>query len=155
MSPISGAALLGKVVKNQPEDDERTNAFGLLSYARAYAEAGIHLDANKLTEGHRAAPVEFLLMHSIELYLKSFLRLNDYSVKEIFGHKFAWLASKAEAHGLKLDDEDRYVIEVMAHTDAYPRSRYIKTGYFVKSPPEALVRTCLSFDQSVCAALRA
>jgi len=100
----------------------------LLSYARAYAEAGARLNAERLTEGHRDAPVQFL-MHSIELYLKSFLRLSGRTVKQVWGHNFAWLAKEAEAHGLPLDDQDRYVIEVMVHTDAWSRSRYIETGF--------------------------
>ena len=153
MSPVSGAALLGGVLKKQPPTDERTNPIGLLHYARAYAEAGVHLKGAKLTEGHRDAPVDFLLMHSIELYLKSFLRLRGFAVKQLWGHDFAWLAKEAEAHGLTFDDEDRNVIEVMVHTDAWSRARYIKTGFTVKATPEAFIRTCLSFDRSVSDAL--
>lgn len=127
---------------------------GLLNFARAYAEAGARLNTEKLTEGHRDAPVQFLLMHAIELYLKSFLRLSGYTVKQLRNHKFAWLAKEAEANGLVLDDEDRYVIEVMVHTDAWSRSRYIETGFRVHAAEEALMHTCLSFDQSVSEVLR-
>jgi hypothetical protein len=68
--PISGAALLGAVERKRQEvdRDDRTTPIGLLLFARAYSEAGAHLhhqDAN-LTEGHRASPVQFLLMQSIE-----------------------------------------------------------------------------------------
>jgi hypothetical protein len=31
---------------------------GLLNFARAYAEASVHLNATKLAEGHREAPVQ-------------------------------------------------------------------------------------------------
>ncbi len=76
--PISGAALLGAVERKrqQATDNERTTPIGLLLFARAYAEAGTHLhrQAGNLAEGHRGAPVQFNLMHSIELYLKAFLR---------------------------------------------------------------------------------
>src|SRR5262245_3068785 len=115
--PISGAALLGAIEqKHQPDADERTTAIGLFLFARAYAEAGAHLHQAMLTEGHREAPVQFLLMHGIELYLKAFLRLKGFKPKQLeknLRHRFGKIAKKAEAHGLVINDEDRYVIETM------------------------------------------
>jgi hypothetical protein len=153
--PISGAALLGAVERRHAQQ-ERVTPLGLLNYARAYAEAGIHLHATKLVEGHRDAPIDFLLMHSIELYLESFLRVRGESVKGLvrLRHNYGKIARKAEAHGLVLDDEDRYVIEIMEHTRAWSRSRYIETGFRLKASAEALIRTCRSFDQLVSDAIR-
>lgn len=159
--PISGAALLGAVERKLQEVDRegRTTPIGLLLFARAYAEAGVHLNQQeaRLTEGHRGAPVQFLLMHSIELYLKSFLRLRGFTPKQLekkLGHKFAKIAKEAEACGLVFNDEERYVIDAMEHTRAWTRSRYIETGFATSATPEALIRTCLSFDESVSAALK-
>jgi hypothetical protein len=51
-APVSGAALLGAAFKQrkgkQDDSDERTTSIGLFLYARAYAEAGVHLHRMKL-----------------------------------------------------------------------------------------------------------
>lgn len=138
-------------------DDDRTNPFGLFNYARSYWQSGVSLHGAKIKVTHPHAPVTLLLAHAIELYIKSFLRLQGMSVNDIksaFGHDFRKLLTEAEARGLHFDDEDRVVVEVLTEQETIRRSRYIETGSFSRPTLRALSATCRSLDESVSAALK-
>lgn len=135
-------------------DEERTTARGLFGYSRAYWSAGVHLDEAKLKDGHASAPVRFLLYHSIELYLKTFLRVQGLNVKQLYqlGHEHRKLGKRAVSRGLELMDEDLDLLRLMDQTDAYLRSKYIETG-FVSSPSiKALRSLCDRLDDMVARA---
>ncbi len=135
-------------------DEERTTARGLFGYSRAYWSAGVHLDEAKLKERHASAPVRFLLYHSIELYLKTFLRVQGLNVKQLYqlGHEHRKLGKRAVSRGLELMDEDLDLLRLMDQTDAYLRSKYIETG-FVSSPSiKALRSLCDRLDDMVARA---
>ena len=123
---------------------------------RAYWSAGVHLDEAKLKEGHaqRLLRVRFLLYHSIELYLKTFLRVQGLNVKQLYqlGHEHRRLGKRAVSRGLELMDEDLDLLRLIDQTDAYLRSKYIETG-FVSSPSiKALRSLCDRLDDMVARA---
>lgn len=138
------------------DEDDRTTAFGLFNYARSYWRSAAALDEAKPKVTHPDAPVIFLYVHSIELYFKSFLRLNGLTVQELrsrdLGHRVCCLADKARSYGLQFDDEDLEVLALIVGMDLLDL-RYIKTGPFRRPTPEALDRTCKSLDDSIGQAL--
>ncbi len=140
------------------DQDERTTPFGLFNYARSYWRSAATLDEAKLKLTHPDAPVLFLYVHALELYLKSLLRLNGMTVQELrsrdLGHRVCCLADKARSYGLQYEDEDLEVIALIVGMDLLDL-RYIKTGPFRRPAPEALDRTCKSLDDSIGKALKA
>jgi hypothetical protein len=140
------------------DEAARVTPLGLFNFAETYWTAAKALKRSKARSTHRESPIRFLYYHSIELYLKAFLRLNDLSPQELrskkFGHSTRALTERAEKLGLDFDDEDRDVFALMSDTDAIIRSRYLQTGYFQWPSLEALNRTCKSLRVSVRDALR-
>ena len=144
----------------QIEDDEgRTNSMGLFNTAEAYWMSAVALEEAKVRCGHADSPVRFLYYHSIELYLKAFLREKGHSVDELcegkkFGHHTTKITKRTEELGLSFTEEDREVFAIMGDTDAVIRSRYIRTGPFTWPTFEALNATCENLRGSVGAALK-
>lgn len=124
------------------EEDERTNAMGLLSFAHSYWEAAVVLQNTPREAVHRDSPRDYLYYHAIELYLKAYLRLKGRSVAQLrkIGHGIDKLHAAAVEAGLTDDPEDRAVIACIG--DNYLPSRYIRTGAFRRPTPEALWGVC-------------
>jgi len=135
-------------VEQELDTEARTTPFGMFNMAESYFRAARALKAAKLKGTHPDHPVAFLYYHSIELYLKSFLRLHGHSAKELasrkFGHQTAALVGRADQLGLELMDEDREILDLMANTDAVIRSRYLLIGAFYWPTIDGLDRVCKS-----------
>jgi hypothetical protein len=58
---------------------ELTTALGLFNYALSYRAAADKLQICKVRATHPHAPVPFAYYHSLELYLKAFLRAHGLS----------------------------------------------------------------------------
>lgn len=140
------------------DEAERVTPIGLFNFAETYWTAAKALKRSKARSTHRESPIRFLYYHSIELYLKAFLRLHGHTPQQLrskkFGHSTRDLTERAEKLGLEFDDEDRDVFGLMSDTDAIIRSRYLQTGYFEWPTLEALNRVCKSLRVSVGDALR-
>ena len=154
--------ILNKVWKNlcnyfkKPDDvdherERRTTPVGLFHYAHSYA-----LSATKLREEttidatHPDAPVSFLYKHAIELYLKSFLRLNGVSVKQLrsqkYGHNTKKLVNKARRFGLAVTDEQKS--QILMVQDAI-LDRYIETGVHTAPTLDALHALCVYLNNEI------
>lgn len=129
--------------------DDRTTAIGLLNYAHAYWSSAVALQKSQLSGPHSQAPTEFLYYHAIELYLKSYLRSQDFSVKQItnVGHDVRKLGALLESKGLDLLEDDKAVLGLIPRN--YLSSRYIITGSFIKPTFDALWQTCNSLHVSI------
>lgn len=139
-------------------DDDRTNPLGLFHFARSYWQSGVILHQAHAKVTHRDAPVTLLLAHAFELYLKAFLRLQGLSVNEVktgFGHDFRKLVGEAEARGLRFDDDDKEVAQILTEQESIRRSRYIETGPSRRPTLRALSQTCYSLDKSLSQVLKA
>jgi hypothetical protein len=141
-------------------EEDRTNETGLFHTAESYWKSAKALEKAGVDATHALYPVLFLYYHAIELYLKSFLRANGHSAKELssrkFGHDIGNLTTRATNLGLWYMDEDKEVFEMMVSTDAVIRSRYIRTGAFSGWPsPDMLDRTCCSLRASIAKDLKA
>jgi hypothetical protein len=95
---------------------DRTSAIGLFNTARSYWRSGDYLIAGKLEVTHPSAPVNFLLCHAMELYLKAFLRSASLTVDDLkrLGHGFNALVGAARKHGLDIDDETAELSHIVA-----------------------------------------
>lgn len=91
---------------------------------------------------HPDAPINFLLYHAIELFLKSYLRAKGLSLSEVksIGHGLRDLATRAEEFGLELDQFDRQLINSIGPN--YMAARYIKVGFFSRPRHDDLWATC-------------
>jgi len=141
----------------EDDDAERITSIGLYRYAGSYsgcANALAHVKPKGVT--HLDEPISFFY-HSIELYLKVYLRLKGHTAKELasrkFGHNFGAPTGRAEELGLVLNKSDKAVLEFMRDTDAVPRARYIKVGAASRVAHQALLRTSRCLRQSVGEAL--
>lgn len=136
--------------------DERTTASGLYNTAASFLSAARALDRARVKSTHPLSPVVFLYGHSIELFLKSYLRLQGLTVREIrsIGHKVTTLAERSTSAGLSFDDADADTIELIASGDTIMRARYIETGPFRWPSVGELDGTGQSLRDKVRTALR-
>lgn len=130
-------------IEADPEIEKRTTAIGLFHYAHSYAQSASTISKAKVKATHDDSPIRFLYSHAVELYLKSFLRLNGISVAELrgqkFGHNTKKLVNKAIRLGLPVEDFQKQQIILLG--DAI-RDRYIETGGRTVLEIEALHALC-------------
>ena len=118
---------------------DRTSAIGLARYARDYYDAALAAD-DKLgrREGYEIvapAPVMFLVAHSIELALKSYLRFMNYTVDDLkrLSHHLDECWEVAKENGIEqyitLTEEDLGVLSLISSLHASTELRYIQTGF--------------------------
>jgi len=124
-------------------EDDLTTPLGLFSFAHSYWEAAAALDNANRVSIHKDAPRDYLYYHSIELYLKSYLRLRGLSLRDIkkYSHRIEALHQAAIARGLTDDMENRRIISMIRQN--YMRARYIETGRYVRPHPRALWGVCV------------
>ena len=76
--------------KGKPRDnaDDLTTPIGLFNYAHSYFASAKKLSESEPKCTHPSAPINYLFAHSIELYLKSFLRQQNITVEKLkeFSH---------------------------------------------------------------------
>jgi hypothetical protein len=116
----------------------------------------VHLHRATLNVTHPVAPITLLLAHSVELYIKAFLRLQGLSVNDLktgFGHDFRTLVEEVQAHGLHFGDDDKAMAAILTEQESIRRSRCIETELYTKPSLRAMSATCKSLDRSVAAAL--
>ena len=122
--------------------DDRTNAIGLFNYGHSYWASTSALQVADVEATHPDAPVNYLYFHSIELFLKAYLRATGMSVADLkrLRHGMTELTKEANKRGLELGEEDR---NVLGHIQAnYLPSRYIEIGPFQRATYDALWGTC-------------
>lgn len=126
--------------------EDRTTALGLFHFAHSYAVSAGGLATLSLSATHPDAPIRYLYSHSIELYLKSFLRLKGLTVSELrsrkYGHDMEKLLARSIELGLAITKVQEKQIGILNDS---VRDRYIEMG----------IRTVLNDDslQHLCAHL--
>jgi hypothetical protein len=129
-------------MNNKPhphEDPTRTTPIGLARYAAEFLEAALAAD-DKMGrkpgfEVVAPVPVMFLVGHSIELSLKSFLLFKGESLRRLrthYGHDLHSALRKAKEYGLlqevPLSDDDMNIIEVLDNLYSTKQLQYIVSG---------------------------
>ena len=120
------------------------SALGYYNYAASYNVAADFLSEHGLRATHPAVPASFLYYHTIELYLKSVLRLHGVSAEELekeYRHNYRKLRLQAEKHGLALGDTEREVFDLVADGEVWIQARYLKTGPLREPTLEGLRQT--------------
>lgn len=122
------------------ERNSRTTPIGLARYAKEYLEAAILVDneMGKDAVYSRISPIPayFLLLHGIELTLKSFLRHKGLTVEQLsgkgLGHDLNALLARARELGLnevhQLTEQDSEALALLIGANADHQLRYIQTG---------------------------
>ena len=131
------------------DDDKRTTAMGLFNFAHSYWCAAVVLQCTRMDATHPTSPRDYLYYHAIELYLKSYLRLQGFSVQKIvsIGHRHAKLYCTAVEAGL---GAQRTYQDVMSRIPKnYLPSRYIKTGLYRVPSPDALWEVCRGLHDEI------
>lgn len=126
------------------DEERRTTPIGFYNTACSYHLAARELEKLDLRGTHPQMPVLLLYFHSIELFLKSFLRLN-HTVAQLssrdFGHKLPELAKAAKENKLVITKKDMGVV-AMCDLDLVFGARYIKTGYYRMPHTKDLLGVC-------------
>ena len=120
------------------EENERTNERGLFNFADSFLVSAKHLVDNPPPERLRFKhPLDFLLFHAAELYLKSYLRQKGEDVETLrkLSHSHERLCKKAVSDGMNVPSEIYDIFAFLDETDAVIESRYIVTG------PKTLIQT--------------
>ena len=122
--------------------DDRTLAIGLFNYAHSYFECAevIYCHTQDLNCTHPDAPMSYLYAHAIELYLKSFLRI-DLSINDIknMGHKARKLLNKSISLGLDVNEVQQNQIVLGLNSIEH---RYIQAGHTQRLSREAYSELC-------------
>jgi hypothetical protein len=118
---------------------DRTSAIGLARYARDYYDAALAADdvlgKRKGYEIVAPAPVMFLVAHSIELALKSFLRFRGFTIDDLkkLSHRLDECWRVAKENGIEehvtLTEDDLGVLSLISDLHASTELRYIQTGF--------------------------
>jgi hypothetical protein len=135
---------------------ELTTPLGFFNYALSYRAAADKLRICKLRAIFPHAPVLFTYYHSIELYLKAFLRAHRMSVESLqndIGHDFKKLQHMCVDHGFSFDGEAREALDIMAAPGAWLSTRYLEIGFHRYPRISVLARVCRRIDRQVGAIL--
>ena len=111
-------------------ENDRTNPIGLFNYANSYWRSALVLqNASILEITHPSAPIEFLLIHAAELFLKSYLRLT-HSVDELknIGHRLLDLHSRCTDIFSENDERYQDIVKMISFHEINSMTRYIYTG---------------------------
>lgn len=122
------------------DDEERTTAIGLARYAFEYIDAALLVDEHHgATPGFEfvsPVPAYFLVAHGIELTLKSYLRHQGISVRDLihrYGHDLHKCYRKAKELRLldrfSEDERDARALAMLVELNDKHGLRYIRTGY--------------------------
>ena len=113
--------------------DQRTTDVGLFMLAESYMICAVTLKENRPKGLRFNSPVEFLIFHAVELYLKSFLRRVGLSVLELssrsYGHNFPKLMEEAGSRGLQLRCVDVARLQFSDEAELPIQTRYLVTGF--------------------------
>jgi HEPN domain len=134
------------------EENERTNERALFNFADSYLASAKHLIEFPPPERLRfPAPIDFLLYHAAELYLKSYLRQKGEDVDALrkLGHSHQRLGKKAARHGMNIPSEIYDIFAFLDETDAVIESRYILTGPKTGIQTNALLEAVLEVRKKV------
>lgn len=143
-------------VAEQSEMDRRTTDIGLFNFAENYLLCGKTLTGQKIEGLRFADPIFYNLYHSIELFLKSYLRnkgIGAYELSDKYGHNLEKLYNKANTFGLTLEQKD---VDRIKHFKAHQlviESRYISTGSKQIVPLEGVLGTAERVRNAVQAEL--
>ncbi len=121
--------------REMENENERSSPLGFFNVADSYWASGRFLIYHRLDVSHQDNVVRFLLYHSIECFLKAFLRSKGISIHDLanpkkFGHKVSKLSVRARRLGLQFDDKDEEIFKLMSISDTVIRARYFKRGCF-------------------------
>ena len=64
-------------------ENDRVTPRGTFKYAEAFQRAAEALRGSDELHRHNQAPIDFLYLHALELYLKAFLRAHGVAVAEL------------------------------------------------------------------------
>ncbi|MCK1754182.1 hypothetical protein IVA78_02900 [Bradyrhizobium sp. 137] len=138
------------------DEERRTTAMSLYNTACSYHLAARELEKLNLRGTHPSMPVQLLYFHTIELFLKSFLRLT-HSVAQLssrdFGHRLPALATAAKENKLFITKKDMAVIG-MCDLDLVFGARYIKTGCYTRPHADGLLGVCNRLRKRIRVKLR-
>lgn len=98
---------------------------------------------------NRAYPIFFLYYHTIELYLKAYLRAQGLTVDRLqkdFGHDTGKLSKRARALRAPIKAKEMGLFDVVGRANAAILSRYQAGGYRLPSM-SALERACRSLRE--------
>jgi hypothetical protein len=128
-----------------------------LAHAYLYDAATLH-NAQKPSGGFYSDPVRFLYFHSVELFLKAYLRIHgieyDALGKPPYSHNLTSLANAAESRGLLIGKRVRLVCDAARDFDKPTEARYVRTGGKTILPPHKLHEAARELQTRVGQALR-
>jgi hypothetical protein len=158
-SAFSGAEGEGRAVPDseKPVVSETPLAWFNLAHAYLYDAATLH-NAQKPSGGFYDHPERFLYFHSVELFLKAFLRLHGIEDEDLgrrpYSHNLTNLADEAERRGLLITRRVRLVCEAAGVYDKPTEARYVRTGRKTILPPHKLHEAARELQSRVGQALR-
>ncbi|WP_269538767.1 hypothetical protein [Cerasicoccus fimbriatus] len=120
--------------------EERVKPFGLWRYGKEFLDAGEEIKDPRKPENpldhYAPTPAFYLVSHSIELFLKSYLRGKKKNLKELrnVGHNLVEALTLCEELGLneliEVNEETKAEIELLNQTYASKDFEYFKQGYY-------------------------
>jgi tRNA(Ser,Leu) C12 N-acetylase TAN1 len=117
-------------MKSNATDDP--SPLGFYNFAVSYHMAADLVAVGGLKATHPESVAMFLYYHAIELYLKSFLRLQGDTAKRLrkIGHDFQTLQSRAKKRGLPFGKVEEEVLAVTAPTRCWSKRKGLPSPNF-------------------------
>jgi hypothetical protein len=141
------------------DEDDRTTARVLFTSADAYKAAAHALEDADFSKTLRSEhTIRYLYYHSLELYLKSYLRTEGFGVAELssnkYGHRLYFMADKSRERGLDLSPDVMASFFHIITSNEVIRSRYPKIAPANWLPLDTLRGLCQTVRDTVGAALQ-
>lgn len=136
-------------MENEPTPEELAPSLGYFNFADLYWYAAQQLHKLKLRMPFSGSPVYFLYHQTVELYLKTFLRLKDETLESFKTHHIGKLAQQVRKHGMKFAKEDNKVFQLLDVGDVAINARYMKRGLTTRPSIAALDNTCANVRELV------
>ena len=133
-----------------PRPQPGPTPLGFYNFAVSYHEGADLIADRGLKATHPESVAMFLYYHAIELYLKSFLRLQGVTAKRLrkIGHDFQTLQSRAKKRGLPFGKVEEEVLDAL-DGEIWSRARYLISGPLRAPSLTMLSKTSIALRQSV------
>lgn len=141
------------------DEDDRTTSVGLYHFAESYRDCAMRLADEPPPDLIFTAPIEFLIWHAMELYLKAYLRSAGLGVAALrtrpYGHNLSRLHSECTRRGLVLTRYPEAFFDFMDPEEPM-EARYIRTGSHLAKPTvDTLLIVAAEIREAVAQALKA
>ena len=133
-------------------ENDRVTPRGTFNYAEAFQRAAEALRGPDELHKHNQAPIDFLYLQAIELYMKAFLRAHGVAADELekkLLHNYIRLLSRCKTFGLHVERETEDALKRFTRERKQIRARYFRSSIIPQPDLNEVAKTVRSVRKAV------